>query len=236
MNTPTGFLDNLIVAVRENPLAAALIGGGALWLLAGEGVGRSAAAAASPLVDNRRSQNEKMPELHRMAAPPTAPDLEHEGSFRFGEMLRHTGEAASNAFSEAGETIHNKLDESVGHARDSFNSLRDPGKRAVAKTQSLLTDMFEGQPLVLGAIGMAIGAAVAGAVRSSAFENEWMGEASDDARDDLTRRARAVSDSLNKASVTLKKELEETGAEVADRVLQVGANAATAVKDKIRSP
>jgi hypothetical protein len=31
----TGFLDNLVSAVRENPLAAVLIGGGALWLLVG---------------------------------------------------------------------------------------------------------------------------------------------------------------------------------------------------------
>jgi hypothetical protein len=230
MNTPTGFLDNLVVAVRENPLAAALIGGGALWLLAGEGFGRS--EAASPTVDSTRSQSEKMPELHRMAAPPTAPDLDHEGSFRFGEMFRRSGKAASNALSEAGETIHNSLDEGVGHARDSVNSLRGPGKRAVVKTQSLLTDMFERQPLVLGAIGMAIGAAVAGAVRTSALENEWIGEASDEARGDLTRRARAVSDSLNEASVALKGELEETGAEVADRVRQVGANVAAAVKDR----
>src|SRR6185312_10921674 len=33
--TQTGFLDSLVSAVRENPLSAALIGGGALWLLVG---------------------------------------------------------------------------------------------------------------------------------------------------------------------------------------------------------
>jgi len=31
----SNFLDNLKEAVRENPLSAALIGGGALWLLMG---------------------------------------------------------------------------------------------------------------------------------------------------------------------------------------------------------
>jgi hypothetical protein len=33
--TQTGFFDSLTSAVQENPLAAALIGGGALWLLIG---------------------------------------------------------------------------------------------------------------------------------------------------------------------------------------------------------
>ena len=33
MRTQTGFLDGLTSAARDNPVAAALIGGGALWLL-----------------------------------------------------------------------------------------------------------------------------------------------------------------------------------------------------------
>jgi hypothetical protein len=51
----TSFLDNLREAVRENPLAAALIGGGALWLLMGNERLKSAAssvsAATAPLAD-----------------------------------------------------------------------------------------------------------------------------------------------------------------------------------------
>jgi hypothetical protein len=53
--TEISFMENLREAVRENPLAAALIGGGALWLLLGNERLKSAAtsvsAATAPLAD-----------------------------------------------------------------------------------------------------------------------------------------------------------------------------------------
>lgn len=238
MSTSTGFVDSLVVAVRENPLAAALIGGGAVWLLAGDeklsGVRHKAAAVTSPILDSAHKLSEKTQERH--AAPPTAPDLDHEHSFGFGDMMRHTGRAASNALFEASETIHDTLDEGAGHARDSLSRLRNPGKQAVMKTQSLLADIFERQPLALGAIGMAIGAAMAQAVPKSVFENEWIGEASDEAKADLNRRAKAVSESLNEASHAMKEELQESSDQVADRLKQVGAGVASAVQDRAKFP
>ena len=49
------FIDGLAAAARENPLAAALIGGGALWLLIGSDKLKNAAgsvtSAAAPLAD-----------------------------------------------------------------------------------------------------------------------------------------------------------------------------------------
>ena len=49
------FIDSLTAAARENPLAAALIGGGALWLLIGndrlKNATGSVTSAAEPLAD-----------------------------------------------------------------------------------------------------------------------------------------------------------------------------------------
>ena len=58
-DTRTGFFDSLIAAARENPLSAALVGGGALWLLVGDeklkGAARSAVDVASDAVDSGSS-------------------------------------------------------------------------------------------------------------------------------------------------------------------------------------
>ena len=237
--TQTGFFDSLTSAVQENPLAAALIGGGALWLLIGndklKGAASSAASAASPMVDfGARNLRSAASGLQRTAAPPTAPEMDHERSFRVGETLRDAGNVASDAMSGAAEKIADRFDEGVAYARESFGKL-GPGKESLAKAQSSLGDMLERQPLVLGAIGLAIGAAVAGAFRTSDLENEWIGDLSDDVKADLNTRAGAVSQSLREASDTLKAELGDTGVEAIDRVKRAGMDAADAAREKVKS-
>jgi hypothetical protein len=242
-STQTGFFDSLVSAVRENPLAAALIGGGAFWLLVGneklKSAARSATAAASPVVDiGARNLRSAASGLQRTAAPPTAPEMNHEGSFRVGETARDAGSAASDAMSGAADKIRDRFDEGVAYARENFGKLGNPlpGNEALTKAQSSLADVLERQPLVLGAVGLAIGAAVAGAFRTSDLENEWIGELSDDVKADLNTRAGAVSQSLREGSDTLRAELSDAGAEAVDRVKQAGMDAADAAREKVKSP
>lgn len=236
-NTQAGFFDGLVAAVRENPLAAALIGGGAFWLLTGDeklkSAARSATAAASPIVDvGARNVRAAASGLRRTAAPPTAPEMDHDESPSFGEAVREAGNAASDAMSGAADKIKDRFDEGIDYARE---NLGNPGKEALAKTRSSLADMLDRQPLVLGAVGLAIGAAIAGAFRTFDLENEWVGELSDDVKADLSTRAGAVSQSLREASDTLKAELSDVGVEAADRAKQAGLSAAEAVREKVTS-
>jgi len=239
----SGFFDSLVSAVRENPLAAALIGGGALWLLLGDeklkSAANSATAAASSAADaGARNLREAASRFQTTAAPPTAPELYHEESFRAGETLREAGAAASDAMSGAADKIRDRFDEGVAYARENFSKLGNPlpGKEAFAKAQSSLAGVLDRQPLVLGAVGLAIGAAVAGAFRTSDLENEWVGELSDDMKADLNTRVGAVSQSLREASDTLKAEVSGIGAEAVDRAKQAGMDAADAAREKVKLP
>ena len=242
-STQGSFVDSVVTAARENPVAAALIGGGALWLLIGNEKLKSAAslatAAAFPSADTgARSQRSARSSVENTQAPPTAPEMDHEGSFGLGETLRHASNAASDAVSKATDQMKDGFEKGADYARDNFGKLGEtlPGAETFTSAQSSLSRLFERQPLVLGAIGLAVGAAVAGAFRASDLENEWVGEYSDGVKGDLNKRAGAVSQSVREAADTLKNEIKDAGTEAFDRVKQAGVDAIDASRQKARTP
>ena len=242
-STQGSFVDSVVTAARENPVAAALIGGGALWLLIGndklKSAASSAAAAAFPSADTgARSQRSARSRYEATPAPPTAPEMDHEGSFGLGESLRHASNAASDAVSKATDQMKERFDEGTAYARDNFSKLGEtlPGKETFTRAQSSLSELLERQPLVLGAVGLAIGAAVAGAFRTFDLENEWVGEYSDSVKEDLSKRAGAVSQSVREAADTLKNDIIDAGAETFDRVKRAGMDAAEAAGQKVKAP
>jgi len=84
-STQDGFFDSLVSAVRENPLPQPLLEA-RLWLLIGDEKVKSAAvsattAASSAADAGTRNLREAASRFQSTAAPPTAPEMDHEGSF-----------------------------------------------------------------------------------------------------------------------------------------------------------
>jgi hypothetical protein len=241
-NTQGSFVDSVITAARENPIAAALIGGGALWLLIGSEKLKSAASITSttfPSSDTAtRRQKSARSRYEATPAPPTAPEMDHEGSFGLGETLHDARTATSDAVSKAADQMKDRFDEGTNYARDMIGQLDEilPGQETFTRAQSSLADLLERQPLVLGAIGLLVGAAVAGAFRASDLENKWVGEYSDSIKEDVNERVGAVSQSVREAADTLKNEIKDAGTETFDRVKQAGMDAAEAVGRKVKAP
>lgn len=232
-------MDGLTTACRDNPLAAALIGGGALWLLIGSNRLKKAAgsvtSAAAPLADlgarAQRSVAATWDDAYDSVRDRTS-RMQDRASRGINETMRSTRAAASDAMSGAAETMNERFDEGVAGAREMFDRLGRalPRKESLAQAQSSLSDLLERQPLVLGAVGLAIGAAVAGAMARTDVEDEWVGNLSDGLKEDLKERAGAVSQSVREAADTLKDEITDAGAEYADRVKQAGQDAIEAAR------
>jgi hypothetical protein len=66
------------------------------------------------------------------------------------------------------------------------------------------------------------------------MENEYIGELSDNAKGDLGKRGRDVSNALLEASDAITAEAGDAGAEVADRLKQAAADAGEAFKEKVK--
>lgn len=237
-------MDGLTTACRDNPLAAALIGGGALWLLIGGDRLKNAAgtvtSAAAPLADlgarAQRSAASTWDDAYGSARDRVS-RMQDQASRGINETMRNTHAAASDAMSGAAETMSERFDEGVAGAREMFDRLGRalPRKETFAQAQSSLSDLLERQPLVLGAVGLAIGAAVAGAIAKTDIEDEWVGNLSDRLKEDLKERAGAVSQSVQEAADTLKGEITDAGAEYADRVKQAGRDAIEAARGDVDS-
>jgi hypothetical protein len=236
-----GFVGSLAGAVQENPVAAALIGGGALWLLLGNdklkaAVGSASAAASSAVDAGAQNLRGAASRFQTTSAPPTAPELDSDGSSRLGDAYRRTSAAASDAISGATEKVRDRFDDGVAFAQENLGRFGEalPGKEDLTNMQSSLANLLDRQPLALGAVGLAIGAAVAGAFQISDVENVWVGNLSDKVKADMSDRAGAVTQSLREASDMLTAEFSDAGAEAVDRVKQAGTDAADAAREKLK--
>jgi hypothetical protein len=160
------FIHDLGDAVRKNPLSAALIGMGVLWLFTG--------SRASDFV--RR-------------IPDTAGDAMGATRSALRSTTDAAGERVASVKSAAKDGAADTLNHAVRYGRDyaesaseDVGSVPQAGLGLFGDIRSNLSEVFKAQPLALGAIGIAIGAGIAAALPATELEADYLGEASDAAK------------------------------------------------------
>jgi hypothetical protein len=146
----SSFVEDLRDAAARNPVSAALIGMGVLWMLTGAkspaGAGNAFRRAGEALDNVRSGLKESTGSATDVAA------------------------STLNAVRERGATT---LDNVADYGR----GMPEPG--AVFDTaRDGLSELFRAQPLALGAIGLAIGAGIAAALPKTGVEDAYLGEVS----------------------------------------------------------
>jgi hypothetical protein len=160
------FIQDLGSAVRENPVSAALIGMGLVWLITGAG---NPLARAQNLA--RRAGMDRLPEVAAGALG--------SGRDAISSGLDAVAEGASGLASRASDGVQ-KLG-ALG------SSAPERGSELYSGLKENLSDLFERQPLFLGAVGIALGAGIAASLPSTDFEADLLGETSDDFRQTASR-------------------------------------------------
>ena len=197
---PTGdFVSALQDAVRENPISAALIGMGVLWLFTGGsstslfgGGGRKSIfrSYSEPVaVTDVGSSVRRLAESGAEAASQVAGAV-RQASGAVGDAASRTGAQAADALS----TAYGAATDIASQSTDAIANATSSTATAVQKTaaqwgstvQQNLSDLFERQPLVVGAVGLAIGAGIAASIRTTEAEKRTFGNASDFVRDTMT--------------------------------------------------
>jgi hypothetical protein len=237
------FLRDLGDAARKNPISAALIGMGVLWLFTG---GRTA---------------ERVGDLVRGAGFDRIPDAAGNAFDAARSTVRSGAESIGDRVSSATETLRDSgaagLDraaragsEVAGAAYDYAQNIPDAGGALFSTARENLSELFRAQPLALGAIGLAIGAGIAAALPATDLEAEYLGEASDSlkeqAADFASEQAERVAIVAEDVVINISEEARKQGltvdaaksavADIPAKVGRVVDAAGKSIAEKVNPP
>jgi len=222
----TGFVQDLGDAVKQNPLSAALIGMGMVWLFANRGQATGAAAMrgiADAAQDAWKGASSNLQS--------TSEGIQ-SGISSVSSVMRDQATSASNAIGESGSRIASQF-------ADRAEEIPELAASAFDEARSNLSRIFRRQPLALGAVGLAIGAAVAASLPMTEAEREYLGETSDQVKEELgdladekaqqateigQRVFEAMADEAQKQGLTTEG-LKSTASELSEKVTRLGAAA-----------
>jgi len=218
-NTHSGdFMSGLQDAVRQNPVSAALIGMGVLWMFTGGARITAAAALLSPAV--RATGTGIASGLQNSAdAAGAASEGLRAATSRVAGTVRETiadaaatvGNTASRAYDTAKDAVTDKASELKGNLHDGSGAATG----MTSMLQGNLKDTFERQPLLLGAIGLALGAGMAAAVPPTHLETEYAGDAAEkvtaQVKDFASAQVERVSAAAERTLKAVKDEAEAQG-------------------------
>jgi hypothetical protein len=204
-------VDRVNAAIRENPLAAGLIGAGVAWMLVGgaKGFGVVASAAngaagragsAAATAGAALASGVANASSVTTAGLKSAADAAGSVASLVPEISVPDTDKAVKAVSEAGATVGSQINLAVA-----------AGREYGAAIQSRLSEGLEKQPLLLGAIGLAIGVSIASTFATTSVEGELMGERGTAARGTLQGLGGAVRDRALRVVSELKTEAENQG-------------------------
>ena len=199
------FVRDLGDAARKNPISAALIGMGVLWLLTG---GRTAERVGDLV---RGAGFDRIPDAAGNAVDAARSTLRSSAESigdrvsSAAESLRDGGAAGLDRVARAGSEV---ADAAYGYAQN----IPDAGGALFSTARENLSELFRAQPLALGAVGLAIGAGIAAALPATDLEAEYFGEASD----------------------SFKEQAADFASEQVSRATTIAEDVVTAVSDEAR--
>ncbi|MEA2979679.1 MAG: hypothetical protein QOF09_1502 [Alphaproteobacteria bacterium] len=224
-------IDRANAAIRENPLAAGLIGAGVAWMLFGGSRGMGLAANAV------KGAAGKAGSAALAAGNTAAGGLAHAASratVGLKEVASDTAGLVASIVPDMSLPDTDGAFEAVSDSRSAvtkqINSAAAAGREYGAAIQSRLSESLERQPLLLGAIGLAVGAGIAATFATTAIEGEMMGEQGTAAREKLRDLSGGAKVLARQVVSDVKDEADRQGL-----TPEAATNAVMSVGEKVKS-
>lgn len=244
------FVRDLGDAARRNPISAALIGMGVVWLFTS---GRTAERVGDLV---RSAGFDHIPDAAGNALDATRSTLRSgtesvgKGVSSATETLKDAGSAGLDRVARAGSGVARAGSEVADAAYDYAQNIPDAGGALFNTARENLSELFRTQPLALGAVGLAIGAGIAAALPATEVEAEYFGEASDNFKEQaadfvseqVSRAATVAEDVVAAASDEARKQgltvdaAKSAIADIPGKLGRVADAAGKGISDRVKSP
>lgn len=230
------FLGGLQNAVRENPVSAALIGMGVLWMFTGGARLSTATALLSPAARAAATGIGSGLQASTDALAATTGGVRSAAS-RVAEGVRDTISGATSSVGETAARAYDAAKDAMPDPTSFTNGTSDAAEQAGSLATTLqgnLKETFERQPLLLGAIGLAIGAGMAAGLPSTQMEAELAGDTAERLKEQAKEFA---SEQVERATETAKRTFDAVKQEAsAQGLTTAGAkDTAAAVGEKLKT-
>ena len=262
MEKGSSFVRDLGEAARDNPISAALIGMGILWMFGGSAASVARRARVDRMLDRAGDASEATSSMIRSTGARLGENVTSatrkvqssasaamEEATRFGrEQIEGAGRFGREQIEGAGRFGQEQTDTLGRYARslpeyarsipDYARAIPESGGEMMHTLRSNLAELFKAQPLALGAIGLAIGAGIAAALPPTKAESEYLGETSEAVQEKAKRFAgeakEVAEDAFNAAAEEARRQrLTLEGAKsAADEVSQRASRVAGAATGK----
>jgi hypothetical protein len=214
------FVRDLGDAARRNPISAALIGMGVVWLFTG---GRTAERVGDLV---RGVGFDRLPDAAGNALD-TARSTLRSGGELLGDRVSSAKDALRDGSAAGLDRVTRAGSDVAGAAYGYAQNIPDASGALFTTARGNLSELFRAQPLALGAVGLAIGAGIAAALPATDLEAEYFGEASDNFKE---QAADFASDQVSRAAAVAGDVVTAVSDEARNQGLTVDA-AKSAIAD-----
>lgn len=248
------FLANAGRAARDNPLPVLLVGAGLALLATSRGSGSDRPSRPTPRYGHdddfsygRGGSRDSGLGSKASDAAATVRDAAESGLDTAKDGLSRVGDVVSDAASTASDmagSVYRRTSDMAGSVGETLSNTGDYARRVLHDRRDDLAHLgtsarrramglFEDQPLVVAALGLAIGAAMGAALPRSRTEDRLMGEAAERAREAAREAAEA---GYRQARDVVEDTIRHVTDELSERGLSTDAvrEAAEAAAEKAR--
>lgn len=239
-------LGNLKSQIRDNPLPLTLIGTGLAWLVLGQGV-PSAKDKASVFGAGRNMAEDSSRGTYSGSEAEADTSGAREMALNAAAGVRSAVDSASDSIRHAvvstSEGVGQHFDAGKRLAGDYADGLASHTSDIAAKARRSATDIFESEPLVLAALGLALGTAIGAMLPSTKLEDDALGEYSEKvkttAKDLVDKGVEGAKEVAAEAYETVKYAADRQGMtggdkSIVDKVTDVVRTTAESTEGAIR--